>query len=121
MGLDIGIISVTYLERPHGNAYEFAWELASEASAYGYMAGEGNNWSAFTQRQVLQMLDEFAERKNLAATEKAQVLDWVRSLPWDRWRQDLPPGPIDYDDDFNPVVDAESEIDGGVIELHFNW
>ena len=53
MGLDIGIISITYLERPHGIAYEFAGKMALEASVDGYMHGEGNNWGAFTQRQVL--------------------------------------------------------------------
>ncbi len=99
MGLDVGIITIQYLERPHGVAYEFAWELAYEASANGYMAGEGNNWGTFTQRQVLRMLDDFAEREGLGSTAKSDILAWVRSLPWDWW----------------------NDYHGGIIELHFNW
>lgn len=122
MGLDIGIISIRYLERPGGVAYEFQWELAAEASANGYMYGEGNNWGAFTQRQVLEMLDRFAEREALESDATAEVLAWVQSLPWDGWRDDLALDvPQESGDDFSPVWDVETDRDGGVIELHFNW
>jgi hypothetical protein len=53
MGLDIGIISIRYLDRPQGWAYRFAHEMAVEASINGYMAGSDNNWGAFTQPKVL--------------------------------------------------------------------
>ncbi len=121
MGLDIGIISINYLERPRGRAYEFAWELAVEASAFGYMHGEGNNWEAFTQRQVLHMLDDFAERQKLDASAKAEILAWVKSLPWDGWEDNLSPQDTTDDSDYNPVLDHDQERDGGLIELHFNW
>ena len=93
MGLDVGIINVTYLDRPRGDAYRFAWELAVEASVNGYMHGEGNNWGYFSKDQVRAMLDDFALRKNFSQEAKAQVWAWVESLPWD----------------------------GEDIELHFNW
>ena len=55
--VDVGIIAIQYLPRPTGHAYEFAWELCHRGpSADGYMHGEGNNWSGFSQRQVLRML-----------------------------------------------------------------
>ncbi|MSQ41251.1 MAG: hypothetical protein EXR55_06330 [Dehalococcoidia bacterium] len=106
MGLDIGIITITHLERPDGVAYEFACQMAIEASVHGYMTGEGNNWAGFTQRQVLAMLDEFTEHRNLDASAKAEIRAWVQSLPWDGWRDDL-------------TQDADEE--GGLIEMHFNW
>ncbi len=122
MGLDIGIITIQYLERPRGMAYEFAWELAVEASVGGYMHGEGNNWGAFTQRQVLEMLEEFAETRRLDASAKREVLAWVESLPWDGWNDNLAPSDsTDDDDDYNPVVDGPDDYHGGMIELHFNW
>ncbi|MFQ5814453.1 MAG: hypothetical protein ACE5I2_14845 [Anaerolineae bacterium] len=93
MGLDIGIISIRYLERPQGRAYEFAWELAEEASVHGYMHGEGNSWGAFSKEQVRSMLDDFAGHHHLSQDAKAQVWAWAESLPWD----------------------------GEDIELHFNW
>lgn len=93
MGLDIGIISIQYLERPHGIAYRFAWELAVEASTDGYMHGDGNNWGAFSRRQVRRMLDSFARQEALTQEQKTEIQSWVNSLPWD----------------------------GANVELHFNW
>ena len=121
MGLDVGIIAIKYLERPRGRAYDFAWELAIEASASGYMHGDGNNWGAFTQRQMLHMLDDFAETQRLDASTKAEILAWVRSLPWDGWQDNLAPRNITHADDYNPVIDSERDEEAGLIELHFNW
>ena len=93
MGLDIGIISIEYLERPSDIAYEFAWELAVEASTGGYMYGEGNNWGPFTRRRVRRLLESFSQQRSLTQEQTAEIQSWVDSLPWD----------------------------GDDIELHFNW
>lgn len=93
MGLDIGIISMQFLERPRGIAYEFAWELAAEANAFGYMGGPDNSYGPFTRRRVRRMLRNFAERKSLSQEQTAEIESWIDSLPWD----------------------------GDDIELHFNW
>lgn len=93
MGLDIGIISVQYLDRPSGYTYEFMKEMAIEASADGYMTGAGNNWGLFYKLQLARMLLRFAAQEGLTRDETREVWRWVQSLPWD--------------EDF--------------IELHFNW
>lgn len=93
MGLDVGVISIRYLERPSGHAYEFAWEMAVEASGSGYMSGEGNNWGYFERDDVRELLDGFSAREKLSAEERESVWAWVESLPWK----------------------------GDGIELHFNW
>jgi len=121
MGLDIGIISITYLPRPRGIAYDFAWEMAHEASVSGYMHGDDNNWGAFSQRQVLEMLEDFATRRNLPDLVKADILAWLRSLPWDGWQDDFAASQGASDDDRDPVLDYDEDEDGGLIELHFNW
>ncbi|MBI4328994.1 MAG: hypothetical protein HY685_03910, partial [Chloroflexi bacterium] len=120
MGLDIGIIRITYLDRPRGITYDFAWEMAQEASVSGYMHGEGNNWAGFTQRQVLGLLEDFANRRNLPDLVKADILAWLRSLPWDAWDDDLDIS-VAQDDDHDAMMDGPNEQDGGLIELHFNW
>ena len=122
MGLDVGIMNVRYLERPHGIAYEFAWELAHEASSNGYMTGEGGNWAPFTQRQVLRFLDRFAAARSIDAQGRDDMLAWVRSLPWQDWQAQLQPDDgRDAVCDYTPVLDNEDRRDGGIIELHFNW
>ena len=109
MGLDIGIITFQYLPRPTGHAYRFAWELAYEAGANGYMHGEGNNWGPFSQVQTLRMLDEFTARNQLDAPARTEIIDWLKSLPWDDWQDDL------------ALDNADPQQRGGLIELHFNW
>ena len=123
MGLDIGIISIQYLDIPKGNAYRFAWELAIEASTDGYMSGSGNNWAPFTQRQVFRLVDEFVQNKRLAAADKSAILTWVQSLPWIGWQDDFDPTTSTNadEDDYSPVLDNDEGHDGGLIELHFNW
>ena len=108
MGLDVGIISIQYLPRPRGPAYDFAWELADEAQISGYMSSEGNNWAAFTQREVLLLLEERVRRKTLGAVAEVEILMWIRSLPWDEWQDDLD-------------LVSDPDDDAGCIELHFNW
>ncbi|MDE2901026.1 MAG: hypothetical protein OXN15_08410 [Chloroflexota bacterium] len=83
MGLDIGIIRVDYLPRPSGPAYAFAWELAGQETAAGYMTGEGGSWGWIERRQVSALLADFAARRGLSAPERARVEAWVASLPWD--------------------------------------
>ena len=93
MGLDIGIINIQYLDRPSGHAYRFMWDLAVEASAWGYMHGEGNNWGYFEKCQVARLLLDFSLSNALTRLERREVWAWVQSLPWE-----------------------DNEI-----ELHFNW
>lgn len=123
MGLDIGIISIRYLDIPKGIPYRFAWELAIEASVDGYMSGSGDNWAPFTQRKVLKMVDEFVQNRDLSPDDKSEILNWVQSLPWEDWQDDFGPAtPTNADeDDYDPVLDHDDGQDGGLIELHFNW
>ena len=93
MGLDIGIISITYLDRPEGRAYDFAQELAESSALDGYMQGDGNSWAPFTRGGVMRRLEEFSKRHSLSVQEQTEVRAWVESLPWD----------------------------GDLIELHFSW
>ena len=82
MGLDIGIISITYLDRPLGRAYDFAQELAQQTIWDGYMSGNGNSWGPFTRDGVMKRLEEFSIEHSLSTQEQAEVREWVESLPW---------------------------------------
>lgn len=93
MGLDIGIITTQILERPRGIAYRFAWELAAEANAFGYMGGPDNSYGPFTREEVAGLLESFTQQRSLTQEQVSRIKSWVDSLPWD----------------------------GDDIELHFNW
>ena len=83
MGLDIGIMSVNVLDRPRGNTYRFALDLAWEASVYGVMHGPGNSVGYFTKNQVRRLVVAFARQNGLSREQRAEVWAWVESLPWE--------------------------------------
>ena len=82
MALDIGIISVTYLDHPSGRAYDFAMEMAQGAVWDGYMHGIGNSWGVFSKDEVMEMVEEFSLERGLSVQERTGVMEWVESLPW---------------------------------------
>jgi hypothetical protein len=67
------------------------------------------------------MLDKFAQEKNLSNADRAQVLDWVKSLPWDGWKDDLSAESADDEDEYDSPMDYHEATGVGFIELHFNW
>ena len=82
MGLDIGIISIAYLDSPQGRAYDFAMHLAQDASGDGYMHGVGNSWAALDREEMMEEIEEFSAEHNLSDREQSEVRAWVESLPW---------------------------------------
>jgi len=76
MGLDIGKVDIEYLPRPTGIAYEFAKELACEASC----VGDGNAFGFYLREEMEERATEFAEDKEVSDKE---LMDWIATLPWD--------------------------------------
>lgn len=120
MGLDIGVMRIEHLDLPKGLPYRFAWNMAIDGAGQSYMHGRGNSLIPFTQRQLLLMLDDFASKQSLTDEQKTEIREWIHSLPWDGWVDDLDIAEP-QDDDHDPVMDGPEESDGGLIELYFNW
>lgn len=123
MGLDISVLKVAVLDRPVGNAYEFAQDMAAEGALTAWATGEGHSWIPFTQRQTLRLLDAFTEGRSLSASERLTIRDWLAALPWEGgWRDALPqPDAREDDPDYDPIFDYEAEYEGPRIELSFTW
>ena len=103
MGLDIGVVSIQYLERPEPPMYEFMLDLRlnSMIGLRDYYAdsdsrddaddmddgGSDEIWNdggfcEFTRNGLMKRASGWAIRKNLTPSEKAQLWDWIASLPW---------------------------------------
>ena len=123
MGLGVGIMQWQPVDVPDGLTYEFAHELLDVGLDGAYMTSESQCYAAFTQRQVLRMLDAFTRERGLSPQDRLEVRSWLESLPWiGGWQDALPPSDgRDQEDDYYPVVDNDDGRDGGIIELHFNW
>ncbi len=79
MGMDVGKVSIEYLDRPQGAAYEFIKELACEASC----VGDGNAFGFYLRADMEARANEFASRQQAAEEEAKELMAWVSSLPWD--------------------------------------
>jgi hypothetical protein len=94
MGIDVGVVRISYLNRPAEPTYNFLWWLAGRAGH-----GEwGGGWceNAFLEtdrRRLLSKARAYARQQSMSQDDLAQLLSWVRELPWD----------------------------GDTIMLHFNW
>ncbi len=75
MGMDVGKVSIEYLDRPQGLAYEFIKELACEASC----VGDGNAFGFYLRSDMERKAKEFAKGNELA---EQILMDWIASLPW---------------------------------------
>ena len=110
MGLSIGIPTVSYIPRPRGEAYWFAWELCERAGANG-MYSDGQAMYTFTQRDVIDAMIDYTDMVGKTPEDRerrrSEILHWVKTLPWQEW-----------EDDISTLVEGYT---GGEVELFFDW
>lgn len=92
MGLDISVVKTEPLPRPAEPVYGFLWDLLLHPSAGGgYDADDdvlwGGSWAnngvyEFTRAGLRKRANNWANRHNLGASEKAKLRRWIRNLPW---------------------------------------
>jgi len=73
---DVGKVTIEYLPRPEGLAYEFMRQLASEASC----GGDGNAFDFYFRSEMEERAKEFTEDNVLG---EEILKDWIATLPWD--------------------------------------
>ena len=92
MGLDVGVVSIQYLDQPQEPVYAFLNYLLDEA-AWGLEAEEndefvwdaswaGNGLVEFDQSYLERRMTQWMTDNNLGDTERVSLADWVSSLPW---------------------------------------
>ena len=95
MGLDIGVVRITYLDRPGQPVYDFLRALAAgdffDESWGGGWAG--NALVEFQREQLLREASDWAQDQGLGAPGRDALRQWIEALSWD----------------------------GDTIMLHFNW
>ena len=84
MALDVGIVTLKYMERLTGPTYKFACHLAEYYWEADWQFGEeGNTLAQYLPETLERLAKEFAESEGLRPDEKAEVLKWVTALPYD--------------------------------------
>ena len=93
MGLDVGVVTIEYLERPDQPIYGFLQALmadpdvGTELDPFDYESGWGDGWEGnafyeFNRDVLLRRADGWAMQKNLNANHRAILLQWIDALPY---------------------------------------
>ena len=94
MGLDVGVVSINYLERPVGSTYDFLWYLNFNAEEADWITGsEGSTFIEIARETMDEQVRRFQSENKLSQNGFERVRHWIDSLPWK----------------------------GDVIMLHFGW
>jgi hypothetical protein len=84
MGLDVGVVRITYLERPKEPTYSFLQDLPADGMDEHWGGGwPGNTIVEFEREQLTQEATDWAMRRNLGANERTGLQSWIDNLPWD--------------------------------------
>lgn len=83
MGLDVGVVNITYLDRPGEPVYDFLCSLAGGELGEDWGGGwEGNALMEFERQGLLQRAGDWAEDQGLTLQEQGVLRQWLESLPW---------------------------------------
>ena len=94
MGLDVGVVSINYLDRPIGAIYDFLWYLNVNAEQAEWLTGaEGSTFIEITRDTMDEQVRRFQSENKLSQNASERISRWIASLPWK----------------------------GDVIMLHFGW
>ena len=83
MGLDVGVVNITYLERPDEPIYEFLWAMASGQLGEDWGGGwEGNALVEYHRESLTAKANQWADGEGLESQQRTQLLQWIEELPW---------------------------------------
>ena len=83
MGLDIGVVKITYLDRPEQPIYDFLWSLAIDFdnNTWGY-SWEGNAFIEISRQDMTTRAIEYLAIQGLSQANSDKLMAWVEALPW---------------------------------------
>lgn len=79
IGFDVGAVSIQYLDRPHGAAYDFIQHLASKAVCWS----EGTAFGFYLKEEMAQEAETFVAQEKGTPGQLAAIKAWMDTLPWD--------------------------------------
>ena len=91
MGLDVGVVKTTYLERPGHPIYDFLWDLAvgpevgvvdGDVDAHWDGGGPENAFCEIYWDSLVNRANGWAAEQNLNAADRDTLLNWIENLPY---------------------------------------
>ena len=83
MGLDIGVVSINYWDRPIGATYDFLWYLNVHAEEADWITGgEGSTFIEITRETMDEHVQKFQSENILCQNAFERIQRWIAALPW---------------------------------------
>ncbi len=93
MGLDIGVVNITYLERPGQPIYRFMWDMMADPGLgldddldddfFWDGGGSGENaFYEFTRDGLLNRANGWATDQSLSSAGHETLINWIENLPY---------------------------------------
>ena len=79
MGLDVTRVSMEYLARPSGAAYDFAYALVDDCE----VTGDGHAFGWFLREQLEERARQYVRSRSIDRAGQQSIDDWIGSLPYD--------------------------------------
>ena len=86
MGLDVGVMTFQYLEKPDDLLYDFLWHLHWQTSFDNevWQVSEGMNTILEIERPLmLKHATEFVSEDKIDEASEKRIFKWIEDLPWD--------------------------------------
>jgi hypothetical protein len=84
MGLDVGVVKITYLDRPAEPMYDFLLALAAGELDEDWGGGwSGNAIVEFMKGSLVEQAKDWADSKGFSPEKQNELRQWVEELPWD--------------------------------------
>ena len=83
MGVDVGVVNITYLDRPKEPIYHFLWIIAQGGFDEDWGGGwSGNTFAEFKRESLTEGATRWADDKGLTPQERIDLFRWIEELPW---------------------------------------
>ena len=82
MGLDVGVVNITYLDRPQQPVYDFLWAVAQGRFDEDWGGSwSGNSLVEFEKENFLEQAADWAAEQRLGLLQEAILRNWMDQLP----------------------------------------
>ena len=83
MGLDVGVVTFKYLERPRGGIKDFLVFLAENADEADWQFGNSTNIMVeYYRKNLLALVHDYVTEHRPDIGQDTEIRNWVDALPW---------------------------------------
>ncbi len=83
MGLDVGVVKITYIDRPSESVRDFLTSSVMQPEDEWGGTWDGNVIFECSKRRAFARARRYARHRGLTEQAKREIEGWLRQLPWE--------------------------------------